>query len=299
MSGCSKFKLSIAAAGLAILASCVPTTQSGPQLISDAKVEWSVDQKWFGGLSGAEVIDDGRRMIVVTDRGHYLEADMIRDQGRLTGLRLHRDMPLLDEKQKPLMGEQADSEGVAISKDGRVFISFELDHRIAVLGTGSNENMAYPFPIPDQLTMQDNSGMEALAIHPDGTLYTLPERSGSRSTPFPLWAIYGKKWRQAHDIPRRGSFLAVGADFGPDGLFYLLERSAGPLGFRTRIRRFDLSADDLAEETLLTTFPGKLDNLEAISVWRDKKGTTRLTLVSDDNFLAIQQTQIIEYVLQD
>ena len=45
--------------------------------------------------------------------------------------------------------------------------------------------------------------------------------------------------------------MAVGADFGPDNLLYLLERSDSPLGFWTRVRRFDLAQDDLAEEILL------------------------------------------------
>jgi len=41
------------------------------------------------------------------------------------------------------------------------------------------------------------------------------------------------------------------------------------------------------------------DNLEGVSVWRDADGALRATLVSDDNFRFLQQTEIVEYLLPD
>jgi hypothetical protein len=75
-------------------------------------------------------------------------------------------------------------------------------------------------------------------------------------------------------IERRGEFLPVGADFGPDGLFYLLERRfLGIFGLQSRVRRFAIDGDTIgAEETLLETRPWTHDNLEGISVWRDADG---------------------------
>jgi len=79
----------------------------------------------------------------------------------------------------------------------------------------------------------------------------------------------------------------------PDGQFYLLERDFTGLGFRTRIRQFD--ADFTNETVLLETGNARHDNLEGISAWRDDSGSIRLTLVSDDNFLFLQRTEIVEY----
>ena len=93
--------------------------------------------------------------------------------------------------------------------------------------------------------------------------------------------------------------MMVGADFDDKGQLYLLERAVSPLGFRSRIRRFDLNAPALGETQLMTSSPGRFDNLEALSVWRDPEGNTRLTLISDDNFLPIQRTQIVEYLLTE
>jgi hypothetical protein len=78
---------------------------------------------------------------------------------------------------------------------------------------------------------------------------------------------------------------------------YVLERAVTPLGFRSRVRRFDLSAPELNEETLLTTLPGQLDNMEALTVWRNAEGQTHVILVADDNWLTIQQTVVAEYGL--
>ncbi len=100
-------------------------------------------------------------------------------------------------------------------------------------------------------------------------------------------------------LPRRGSFLPTGADIGPDGLLYILERAFTALGFRSRIRRLDPAAPGAGVQTLITTPMGLHDNLEGISVWRSNTGATCLTLVSDDNFLAIQTSELVEYALTE
>ena len=93
--------------------------------------------------------------------------------------------------------------------------------------------------------------------------------------------------------------MIVGADFGPDGLFYILERTVSPLGFRSRVRRFDLNVQGLDEQVLLSTLPSKHGTFEVISVWRDSAGQTRVTMVSDNNLLSVLRSEIVEYSLQE
>ncbi|MGB3245926.1 MAG: esterase-like activity of phytase family protein [Sulfitobacter sp.] len=273
-----------------------------PALRLTSDVTWENPAPWFGGFSGAEVSDSGEQLTLISDRGNLVTASLIRTSGELTAVKLIKRIVLKDAKGRKLKGgnndNQSDSEGLAISNSGAAYVSFERHSRVARLDL--QNGITTPLPDhPDFAGFEINKGPEALAVHPDGTLYTLPERSSSKSTPFPLFAFSDDRWQITHAIPRRGPFLIVGADFDQVGRLYLLERAVSPLGFRSRIRRFDLNEVALGEVTLLTTGPGVFDNMEAISVWTDAEGSTKLTLVSDDNFLSIQRTQIVEFSLDE
>ena len=154
-------------------------------------------------------------------------------------------------------------------------------------------------PPPKGPGMGLNSGLEALAIR-DGTPYAVPERSGAEDRPFPILTFRDNRWDQAGEIRRDPRWLPVGADFGPDGWFYLLERDfQGILGFASRVRRMELTdAGPRNEEILLTTRALQYDNLEGLAVWHDGQGI-RLTMISDDNFLFVQRTELVEYRLRD
>ncbi len=90
----------------------------------------------------------------------------------------------------------------------------------------------------------------------------------------------------------------VGADFGPDGRLYVLERTFSALGFRTRVRRFDLLGERDAGETLLRRGNGPVRQPRRhFAVWRDAAARSRLTLVSDDNFVAIQRDGVRRNIL--
>jgi hypothetical protein len=285
---------------LALLLACIaPALQAQPKLTADPPVVWTRDAPWFGGFSGVEVSADGGEMTVISDRGWLAMAEMIRDeQGHLTGLRLRSDTPLRNKAGTPLTGRFNDAEGLAIATNGRAWASFEHAHRVARLdlATGHTEDLP---PHPDFARLQPNSGLEALATHPDGRLFALPERSGANDRPFPLYMRGDRGWQVAGRIPRRGPFLPVGADFDAEGRLYLLERTVTLLGFRSRIRRFEFREGGMIEQTLLTTFPAKYDNLESISAWQGPDGRTRLTLISDDNFLSIQRTQVVEFAVTE
>ncbi len=253
----------------------------------------------FGGFSAIELGPEGRRITLVSDRGTLRRGRIERNgQGRITAVRLGAAISLNDPDGQPVTGHHADSEGLAVAPDGALFVSFEGDHRVWRYDAPGAP--AQPLPRhPDFRAFQDNSGMEPLAIGPDGAIYTLPERSGDLARPFPVYRYRNGRWSQPFAIPRRGRFLPVGADFGPDGWFYLLERDfrwSG--GFASRVRRFRLTETGIAaEETLLTTPPGRHDNLEGIAVWADGSGRIRITMVADDNFNFLQTGEIVEYAL--
>ncbi len=260
---------------------------------------WSESRPGFGGFSGLELSADGNRFTTISDKGKIATGEILRQGDRITGVRLESFGPLLDSKGVPVHRYDSDSEGLAIDRKGRVYVSFEGNHRVWRYDSLKTR----PRPTgrhPDFKGFQVNAGMEPLAVDSMGTLYTLPERSGDINRPFPVYRKKpGGKWQRVFTLPRRGRFLPTGADFGPDGKLYLLERDFIWIrGFATRVRRFDVTPQGLTnEETLLVTPFGTHDNLEGIAVWRDSRGRIRLTMISDDNFSLFQVTEFVEYAL--
>jgi hypothetical protein len=124
----------------------------------------------------------------------------------------------------------------------------------------------------------------------------MPERSGLAMRSFPVYRLLNGIWDQPFEITRSGPSLLSGADIGPEGRLYVLERDFIGAGFRNRVRRFAL--DGTGEEVVLETRVLTYDNLEGISVWQDVQGL-RMTLISDDNFRSFQRTEIVEYRLTD
>ncbi|AQS46493.1 MULTISPECIES: esterase-like activity of phytase family protein [Thioclava] len=290
----------IAGAGLAVLAGLAP---AGPE----PRARFLQSYHWtmpgvsvFGGFSGLELGPDGRNFITQSDRTTIWRGRLDRDaQGRISDVEITNGPNWLhSSKGRVLNRHQGDSEGLALAPDGSVYISFEGLARVSHFPTDGGP--AELLPRPDAFAkMQNNSSLEALAIDDQGTLYTMPERSGAKDRPYPVWRYRDGKWDQPFAIPRSDNWLPVGADFGPDGRFYLLERDFwGLLGFRSRVQVFDINGDSISGgEVLLETGAGRHDNLEGLSVWRDDEGAIRLTMISDDNFRFLQRTEIVEYVL--
>ncbi|MFN4060760.1 MAG: esterase-like activity of phytase family protein [Paracoccus hibiscisoli] len=259
---------------------------------------WRDDHPSFGGFSGIEISPDGTGFHALTDRSHLYWGRVERDaQGLVRGMTVAGRANLRDSAGQPLPpGYTGDSEGIAVGADGRIHVSFEGLDRVATYD--SPDAPATRLPRPPQIPgMGLNSGLEALAIR-DGTLFAVPERSANEATPFTVLAFDGE-WTEYAQIRRDPRWLAVGADFGPDGWFYLLERDfRGILGFSSRIRRMQLTPGVIQDDQiLLETRPLQYDNLEGISVWDDGTGI-RITMISDDNFLFLQRTEIVEYRLR-
>lgn len=263
---------------------------------------WSIPHDAnFGGFSGLEISEDGSSFHTVSDRAYLYWGSIDRDPaGRIRGMNVAGRAHLQDSKGNTLpKGRLGDSEGLAIGADGRMWVSFEGLDRLAIYDDPDKPATRVPEP-PLLRELRLNEGMEALAIQPDGTLLTMPERSGAAQKPFPVMRYREGVWDQPFVISRDDEWLPVGADIAPDGRLYLLERGFhGLMGFSSRIRRFELGPDSISEgEVLLTTRPLQYDNLESLSVWDDGLGL-RLTMISDDNFLFVQRTELVEYRLRE
>jgi len=293
-------RLTFRLTAFALFASVSLAHAQGPALVEDARVVWSSGNVDFGGFSGIEVLDDGATFLAVSDRGHWATGRFDRDGGTLSGVETTGFGPLREIRGPALSGEDVDAEGLATDADGAAWVSFEAFHRIRRYDPVDAPAANVPGP-RDFANLQNNSGLEALAIDGSGTLYAIPERSGKLDRPFPVYRYRDGVWDADLGIRRDGAFLVTGADFGPDGRLYVLERDFRWLGgFSNRVRRFELGPNGFTNEVTLLELPfGNTDNFEGISVWRDGAGDIRATLVSDDNFFPLQETAIAEYVLRE
>ena len=271
------------------------TPEGAAKLVS--AVKWEQPDDWFGGFSGIEVSADGSGFTAVTDSGTLVTGAFERDAGIIQSVETLTNEPVQDRQGLITHDYDRDAEGLAIRPDGQLFISFEGRHQVFSYGEEGGRGTELDRHA-DFHRLERNGSLEALAIDETDRLYTLAETSVSGADGLPVYRFEQGQWTHAFTLPERVGFKPVGADFGPDGLFYLLERKFNGFGFRTSVRRFDVTEDVVSnEETLILTSTGTHDNLEGLAVWEDPQGQTRLTMISDDNFIFYQRTEIVEYQL--
>ncbi|SIO12751.1 esterase-like activity of phytase family protein [Vannielia litorea] len=296
-------QLGLSLAALALCAGLALAAGQGGQRVVSVSLGSSDAETRFGGFSGLEVSEDGIRFWALSDRAALAEGRLLRDAaGSLTGVEITTHSRLTDPDGHPVNGYESDAEGLARRDDGRFFVSFEGYHRIwtwrgdDILHGGE---AAWLPRHPDFKTFQNNSALEALAIAPDGALYTLPERSGSYATPFPVYRYAEGAWQVVGHIEREGEWLPVGADFDDRGRLTLLWRHFTGYGFSSRITRHDMTGNLWPGQELYRSGPLTHGNLEGLSLWRDARGRLRAVMVSDDNFKGYQRSEIVEVQLSD
>ncbi len=283
---------------MVFLAACVGAAEpQKTQLVG--KYLWFDTQRSFGGFSGLEVSPDGNSFHAITDQGLSIDGTFQREDGVITAVQTGR----LDELIGPdgiaiWRNEVRDAEGLATLPNGQFAVSFEGIHKV-LLFTDTEHSIELP-QHPDFPGLSDNASLEAAAADFTGAIYVIPEKSGQVTRPFNVYRYKNGAWDVPFAVPRRNGFLVVGLDFGPDGLLYVLERAFAGYGFQSRIRRFSVTQNGLeAEEILMQSHVFEFDNLEGLSVWRDAQGQIRLTALSDDNFNFFQQTQFVEFVVNE
>lgn len=259
---------------------------------------WRLHDGWFGGFSGIELSEDGRQMIAISDRGMFVTGTLQREEDAISSVKNVKAFRVLDTQGTfPQKAGFRDSEGLVLQKDNKLVVSFEGKHRLNRFAQpgAKAEGMAWR---KEFNRMKLNGGFEALAIDGRGQIFAIPEQPVGDDGVAQVFTLKNGRWEKGFTLPRAKQFQPVGADFGPDGRLYVLERGFNGLGFRVRVRSFAVQGNTVSGEKLLFHKGiGIHDNLEGIGVWRDEAGRIRITMISDDNFRLIQRTEIVEYVI--
>lgn len=272
--------------------------------------------KRFGGLSGIEISPDGRTVLLVSDIGDLFTATVDYAGDAPAGFSDMTVRRLLGEDGHPLgkkYGSDAESlrarDGSGLSDD--ILIGFERDNRVLGYRIGKGGDLSPPtrLALPGQVAdLPYNKGLEGIAVIPDGApnggaVVAFAESArDDGSSVIPGWLVAGGKPRDL-GLRRTDGFDLTDVVALPSGDLIVLERRFNILmGIAMRIRR--LRADDLdgpqpmAGEVLFTAgMAYTVDNMEGIAVHHDAAGRTVLTIVSDDNFSALQRTLLLQFEL--
>ena len=257
---------------------------------------WAPSFRDAGGYSALWLAPDGPDFVTLSDRGAWIRGTLARDgDGVVSDVTVTGRGTLASEAgRRPRDKYGRDAESIA-AVDGAFYVAYEGRSRI--MRFDDLDDVPVPLPVPPAFRAFDgNAGIEALAADAEGRLYAIPEASGDLRRPFPVFRYADGAWTIPFTLPRRGGFLVSGADVGPDGRLYVLEREFALIGFRTRIRSLTLEGGD--ERTAFESTLGEHDNLEGIDVWRDATGRLRVTMISDDNQRPrFQRTEFVDYLL--
>ncbi|MSP21152.1 MAG: hypothetical protein EXQ93_06515 [Alphaproteobacteria bacterium] len=259
----------------------------------------------FGGLSALRVSKDGMHVLAVTDRAAWFQMDLLYDtSGMLVGVE-HGDLtPMLDVDGKALVPPRSDAESLALVR-GAALVGFEREHRVLRFALDANGRPTAARPVieptpPAVARAPTNQGLEAMTTLAEGRVFAISE--GYLDDGAMLGWILGAGDRPAETVhyvaapgfnPTDATTLANGDVLVLERRFTIFDRAARIV----RLRAADIrdGARLIGEEIARLLPPMQVDNFEGIDAIAAPEGGTRVFLLSDDNFGALQRTLLLQF----
>ena len=259
----------------------------------------------FGGISGIRFVRD-ENFIAVTDKARVITGTLKRKDSKPHAIKGEKITRIKASNGATITGAN-DKDAEAIEVIGnQFFVGYERNDRILRLNLRGRKLVAdgaylidftpYGFP--------NNKGPEALAYDQNSKKlfafaeYALNEEGNQRG-----FIISAGKVEREISVKHRDGFSLTDAHFLPNGDLLILERYYNPFaGAYMRIRRIlkeTLFSEKPLDGEILIDVDGDyaIDNMEGLAVSFMQDGSTRLTLVSDDNFSRNQRTILLEFKL--
>lgn len=285
-------------------------------LIWRGGIEMQSQTDTFGGLSGLGVTGPDGRLVMVSDRGNFVSGQLLYDEAA-------RPMGLIGVKVEPIQNSKGtelpraytrDAEALAvINREGKpsaVRVGFENLTRVAdfTLVDGIPQGAAREVTIPKWLSdTRTNETLEAVCIAPDtspiaGSTLLLTEGiiddDGQHSA-----YLLGQNDKGPLSYISGDGTNPTDCAFMPNGDLLVLERGVALLAFQMRLVRIPAAevkaGAHMKGEVLLHAAGGDIDNMEALAVHAAPDGSTRITLVSDNNFNDWERNLLLEFSLPD
>jgi hypothetical protein len=279
-------------------------------------IEMQSQTDTFGGLSGLGFTGPNGRLVMVSDRGNFVSGQLLYDEAaRPMGLIGVKVEPIQNSKGKELpRAYSRDAEALAvIIRDGTpsaVRVGFENLTRVAdfSLVDGVPQGAAREVNIPKWLSdTRTNETLEAVCIAPAnspiaGSTLLLTEGiiddDGQHSA-----YLLGQNDKGPLSYISGDGTNPTDCAFMPSGDLLVLERGVALLTFQMRLVRIPAAevkaGAHMKGELLLHAAGGDIDNMEALAVHSAPDGTTRITLVSDNNFNDWERNLLLEFSLPE
>jgi hypothetical protein len=268
--------------------------------------------KSFGGISAIRVASDGAHFIALSDKGWWFRGRILYEGTRPSGIADAEMAPILGADGQPLAARGwYDTESIA-EDGGTLYVGIERVHQIVRFNYGKEGLLARGRPIalpPELRALPANKGIEALVFVPKGlalagTLIAISERGLDKAGNISGFLIGGPS-PGSFAVKRRSDYDVTDAALLPSGDVLLLERRfSWSSGLAVRMRRValgEIKPGALVDGPVLfdVDLGYEIDNMEGLSVHRSAGGETILTLISDDNFSAVQRTLLLQFTLAE
>jgi hypothetical protein len=273
-------------------------------------IELSSAYREFGGLSALRMEDDGARFLAISDHGRWFRGQIVYRDATPSALAEVETAPALGPDGAPLARRGwFDTESIASDGD-TLYVGIERVNQILRFDYGRAGLHARGEPIvvpPAVRRLPRNKGLEGMVFVPAGaplagTLVAFSERGLDRAGNLTAFLIGG---------PSPGSFSVVRSDdfdisdaalLPPRDVLLLERRFNWVSGLAIRMRRVPLAEirpGALVDGPVLieADMRHQIDNMEGLALHRGAAGETVLTLVSDDNFSALQRTLLLQFTL--
>jgi hypothetical protein len=293
-----------------VLAREIPLQEDAPDRVTlgalrfEAGFQLGADDPRFGGLSGLWLAPDGHELMAVSDRGTLWRATLQHDGDRLAGFADWQAAALASAAGDP--GGRIDAE--ALADDGAGDLIVAIEGPLPLRRIARDDPGAPPEPLPAAVQLSEtgaragNAGIEALTALPDGRLLALSEGIVEGPGELAAWQIADGQVTPLRYVTSDG-FVPTGADWLDDTI-YIVERRFSLLdgGFASRLVALDVEQvrqdEPLRPHTLAQLGrPAISENFEGIAARRGADGRILLYLVSDDNFLPLQRTLLLQFSL--
>lgn len=270
----------------------------------------------FGGLSGLGFTGADGRLAMVTDRGNFITGQLIYDEQQ-------RPLSLVGVKIEPIQNSKGaelprafvrDAEALAvIERDGApaaVRVGFENLTRVAdfTLVDGKPTGAAREVTIPGWLTdTRTNETLEAVCIAPAaspiaGSTLLLTEGIIDDDGQHSAWLLGQNDKGPLSYVSSEGT-NPTDCTFLPNGDLLVLERGVAFFTFHMKLKRVAAAevkpGAHMQGELLLEATGPDVDNMEAVAVHPGPDGTSRITLVSDNNFNEWERSLLLEFSLPE